>query len=139
MQGYKPFEEKLFYTFSLSDRVPENNFYRRLKSVLDLSFIRKHTMCYYVKEGQPSIDPVVFFKFMLIGYLENLALDRKIFEQASMRLDMLHFLNYNIDEPLPWLSTLSRTRKLYGEELFLKIFNHILGICVHAGMVDGKI
>lgn len=43
MQGCKPFEEKLFYTFSLSDRIPENNFYRRLKSILDLSFIRKYT------------------------------------------------------------------------------------------------
>lgn len=139
MQGCKPFEEKLFYTFSLSERVPENNFYRRLKSILDLSFIRKYTMCYYGKEGQASIDPVVFFKFMLIGYLENLASDRKIVEQASMRLDMLYFLNYNIDEPLPWHSTLSRTRKLYGEELFLKVFNHILELCVHTGMVNGRI
>jgi hypothetical protein len=55
MQGCKPFEEKLFYTFSLSERVPENNFYRRLKSILDLSFIRRYTMCYYGKEGQALI------------------------------------------------------------------------------------
>ncbi|WP_154029891.1 transposase [Bacteroides ovatus] len=139
MQGCKPFEEKLFYTFSLSDRIPENNFYRRLKSILDLSFIRKYTTCYYGKEGQSSIDPVVFFKLMLIGYMENIASDRKIVEQASMRLDMLYFLNYDIDESLPWHSTLSRTRKLYGEELFLKVFNHILELCVHAGLVDGRI
>ena len=139
MQGCKPFEEKLFYTFSLSDRIPENNFYRRLKSILDLSFIRKYTTCYYGKEGQSSIDPVVFFKLMLIGYMENIASDPKIVEQASMRLDMLYFLNYDIDESLPWHSTLSRTRKLYGEELFLKVFNHILELCVHAGLVDGRI
>lgn len=55
---------------------------------------------------------------MLIGYMENIASDRKIVEQASMRLDMLYFLNYDIDESLPWHSTLSRTRKLYGKELF---------------------
>lgn len=48
------------------------------------------------------------------------------------------FLNYNIDEPLPWHSTLSRTRKLYGEELFLKVFNHILELCIKTGMVDGR-
>ncbi|MCE8488728.1 transposase [Bacteroides thetaiotaomicron] len=76
---------------------------------------------------------------MLISYLENLASDGKIVEQASMQLDILYFLNYNIDGPLPWHSTLSRTRKLYGEELFLKVFNHILELCVHAGMVDGRI
>ena len=68
MQGYKSYEEKLFYTFRLSERVPVNNFYRRLKGVLDLSFIRKYTQEYYGKEGQTSIDPVVFFKLMLIGY-----------------------------------------------------------------------
>ena len=47
MQGYKSYEEKLFYTFRLSERVPVNNFYRRLKGVLDLSFIRKYTQEYY--------------------------------------------------------------------------------------------
>ena len=98
MQGYKSYEEKLFYTFCLSERVPVNNFYRRLKDVLDLSFIRKYTQEYYGKEGQTSIDPVVFFKLMLIGYLENIPSDRKIVEQAGMRLDMLYFLNYNIDK-----------------------------------------
>ena len=138
MQGYKSYEEKLFYTFRLSERVPVNNFYRRLKDVLDLSFIRKYTQEYYGKEGQTSIDPVVFFKLMLIGYLENIPSDRKIVEQVGMRLDMLYFLNYNIDEPLPWHSTLSRTRKLYGEELFLKVFNHILELCIKTGMVDGR-
>lgn len=51
MQGYKSYEEKLFYTFRLSERVPVNNFYRRLKGVLDLSFIRKYTQEYYGKEG----------------------------------------------------------------------------------------
>ena len=56
MQGYKSYEEKLFYTFRLSERVPVNNFYRRLKGVLDLSFIRKYTQEYYGKEGQTSID-----------------------------------------------------------------------------------
>lgn len=66
---------------------------------------------------------------MLIGYMENIVSDRKIVEQASMRMDMLYFLNYNIDEPLPWHSTLSRTRKLYGEELFKSIQSYIRTMC----------
>jgi hypothetical protein len=28
-------------------------------------------------------------------------------------LDILFFLGYDIDEPLPWHSTISRTRQLY--------------------------
>ena len=39
MQGKKIYQEKLFNQFRLSDRVPENNFYRRLKAVLNLEYI----------------------------------------------------------------------------------------------------
>jgi transposase len=75
---------------------------------------------------------------MLIGYLENINSDRKIVETASMRIDMLYFLGYDIDEPLPWHSTLSRTRQLFGEEVFLEVFRNILKMCVLKGMVSGK-
>lgn len=50
MQDYKSYEEKLFYIFRLPERVPINNFYCRLKDVLDLPFIRKYTQEYYGKE-----------------------------------------------------------------------------------------
>lgn len=138
MQGCKNYQEKLFLSFRLSDKVPKSNFYRRLKEVLDLSFIRRQTAKYYGKEGQKSIDSEIFFKLMLIGYLENLNSDRKIIEHASMRMDMLYFLGYDVDEELPWHSTLSRTRNLFGEEVFLNLFRKILSMCVEQGMVCGK-
>jgi transposase len=138
MQGIKDYQEKLFLNFRLSERVPKENFYRRLKQTLDLSYLRGLTKQYYGMEGQKSIDTEVFFKLMLIGYLENINSDRKIIEQAQMRLDMLYFLGYDLDESLPWHSTLSRTRKLFGEEVFLELFRHILILCVENGMVSGK-
>ena len=138
MQGKKQFTEKLFTSFQLSDRVPEDNFYRRLKSVLDLQWLYRATKKYYGSEGQKSIDPVVFFKLMLIGYLENLGSDRRIITTVSMRLDMLYFLGYDIDEELPWHSTLSRTRQLYGEELFKQLFKDVLKQCINKGMVAGR-
>jgi transposase len=118
MQGKKQYTEQLFKIFQLSDRVPEDNFYRRLKDMLDLKWLYAVTKKYYGTEGQQNIDPVVFFKFILIGYLENLGSDRRIINTVSMRLDMLFFIGYDIDECLPWHSTLSRTRQLYGEEVF---------------------
>ncbi len=72
MQGNKHYSEKLFISFRLSERVPEDNFYRRLKERLDLSHLHKLTEKYYGREGRKSIDVEVFFKLMLIGYLENL-------------------------------------------------------------------
>src|SRR5215216_7001503 len=98
MQGKKQFTEKLFTSFQLSDRVPGDNFYRRLKGLLDLGWLYKATKKYYGAEGQKSIDPVVFFKLILIGYLENLASDRRIISHVGMRLDLLYFIGYDIDE-----------------------------------------
>ena len=138
MQGKKLYSEKLFTSFQLSDRIPEDNFYRRLFRELDLQFVYKLTSKYYGKEGQQSIDPVVFFKLILVGYLENLNSDRKIIAHCSLRLDILFFLGYDIDEQLPWHSTISRTRALFGEEVFKSVFQSILSLCVKKGMVGGK-
>jgi transposase len=69
MQGRKKYQEKLFTNFQLSERVPQDNFYRRLKETIDLNFLYAATAQYYGSEGQKSIDPVVFFKLLLVGYL----------------------------------------------------------------------
>lgn len=137
MQGRKQYQEKLFTQFQLSQRVPEGNFYRRLKDIVDLRWLYKKTRKYYGSEGQKSIDPVVFFKLILIGYLENLGSDRRIIQTVSMRMDMLYFLGYDLDEDLPWHSTLSRTRQLYSEEVFRLLFRKVLSQCIDKGMVGG--
>jgi len=139
MQGKKQYQEKLFLSFQLSERVPESNFYRRLRETLDLKFLYKLTEDYYGKEGQKSIDPIVFFKICLVGYLENIISDRKLIEFSSMRLDVLFFLGYDIDEELPWHSTISRTRQVFTESVFEQVFNKILQMCVEKGMVSGKV
>ena len=101
MQGTKRYEEKLFVSFRLSERIPPDNFYRRLKEEPDFSDLREKTKPYYGIEGHKSIDPEFFFKLMLAGYLENISSDRQIIEHCSLRLDILYFLGYDIDEPLP--------------------------------------
>ena len=138
MQGKKTHQEKLFIQFQLSDYVPADNFYRRLKSLLNLDFLYQSTSKHYGKEGQKSIDPVVFMKLMLVGYLENINSDRRIIASSGMRMDILYFLGYDLGEELPWHSTLSRTRKLYGEETFLDLFKQVLKLCIDQGLICGK-
>ncbi|MFL0062746.1 transposase [Tenacibaculum maritimum] len=98
MQGKKIYQEKLFYNFQLNDRVPKTNFYRRLAAVLNLDYLYSSTKEYYGTSGQKSIDPVVFFKLCLVGYLENIISDRKLISHCSMRLDILYFIGYDLDE-----------------------------------------
>jgi transposase len=138
MQGKKNYQEKLFLNFQLSSAVPEDNFYRRLNHLIDFTFLYKATAKYYGSEGQRSIDPIVFMKLMLVGYLENCNSDRRIISISKMRLDILYFIGYDIDEELPWHSTLSRTRQLYGEEVFMELFKNVLKQCLDKGMISGK-
>jgi len=137
MLGKKDYQEKLYLSFSLSSRIPENNFYRRLKKTLDLQFVRNMARPYYGREGQKSIDPTVFFRLMLVGYLENIISDRQLIEHVSMRMDLLYFIDHDIDDPLPWHSTISRTRKLLPDAIFEEAFDRVLAMCVEKGMVAG--
>lgn len=127
----------MFTDFRLSDRIPKENFYRRLKGAIDLDFLYPLTKGFYGQSGQKSIDPVVFFKLCLVGYLENIISDRKLIGHCSMRLDILYFLGYDMDEDLPWHSTISRTRQLYPESVFEEVFTKVFSLCVEAGMVSG--
>lgn len=110
MQGKKAPQEKLFVFYRLSDHIAQDNIYRRLDELIDFSFLYKETADYYGKVGPQSIDPIVFMKLLLFGYLENLNSDRAIIRAASNRMDVRYFIGYDIDEALPWHSTLSRTR-----------------------------
>jgi transposase len=138
MQGKKDLHPKMLYQVYLQDLVSADNFYRLVDKAIDFRFLYKATKKYYGDEGQESIDPVVFFKICLVGYLNNINSDRKLIEYCSNCLDVRLFIRYDIDEPLPWHSTISRTRQLYGEEVFLELFKKVLSLCVEKGMVRGK-
>lgn len=137
MQGHKQFPDRVVLRFRLSERVPKQNLYRRLAELLDWSFLYEQTQALYSHTGQPSLDPVVFFKLMLVSRLENLVSDRRLVEHCSLRLDILYFLGYEVDEDLPWHSTISRTRQLFPAAVFEHLFDHVFAQCVAAGLVTG--
>ncbi|MFN7436463.1 MAG: IS1182 family transposase, partial [Bacteroidota bacterium] len=138
MQGRKDLSPKIMYQVHLDMLVSQDNFYRKLDAALNLHFLYKATSKYYGSEGNESIDPVVFFKIILVGYFNNINSDRQLLRYCSNCLDVRLFLRYDIDEELPWFSTISRTRQLYGEEVFITLFKKILSLCVDKGMVRGK-
>lgn len=137
MMGKKRFQAKLMYTVSMEDLVPEDNFYRRLDRLLDLRFLYHECKELYGTTGNPSIDPVVFFKLLLFGYFENIICDRGLVRRAADSLGVRLYLGYDIDEDLPWHSTVSRTRALMREDVFEKLFTRVIEICAEAGLVDG--
>lgn len=80
---------------------------------------------------------MVFFKLALVGRLENIVSDRRLVEHCGLRLDILYFLGYEMDQDLLWHSTISRTRRLYPAAVFEHLFDHVFAQCVAAGLVAG--
>jgi Transposase and inactivated derivatives len=137
MQGRKDFTDKVVTRFRLSERVPAHNLYRQLAELVDWSFLYQETRTLYSHTGQPSLDPVVFFKLVLVGRLENLVSDRRLVEHCALRLDILLFRGDEVDEELPWHSTVSRTRQLFPTAVFERLFDHVFAQCVARGLVAG--
>jgi hypothetical protein len=52
LQGRKQHSKKRFLSFQLSDCVPVEGFYRRLKEILDLNWQFAATKKYYRDQGQ---------------------------------------------------------------------------------------
>jgi len=118
--------------------VLQDNFYRRLSEFLDLRFVYQECKKIYGKTGNPSIDPVIFLKLVLFGYFENIISDRELIRRASDSLGVRLYLGYDLDEELPWHSTISRTRGIIPKLVFEKLFDKILQMCVDKAMVGGE-
>jgi transposase len=69
MMGKHKFAPKLYYQLSLARLVPEDHLLRQISEAIDFSLIHPLTRPYYSYTGQPSVDPIVLFKTLLVGYL----------------------------------------------------------------------
>jgi transposase len=126
------------HNVSLEDLVPADNFYRRLEKTLDLSFVRDLVRPLYARGGRPSVDPVVFFRLQLVMFFEDIRSERQLMEVAADRLSIRWFLGYDLGEPLPDHSSLTRIRERYGLEVFRRFFERIVEECMDAGLVWGQ-
>ena len=119
MMGVKQrFFAPIPHDVSLEDLVPRDNLYRRLEEELDLSFVRELVRPLYAKGGRPSVDPVVFFRLQLVMFFEDIRSERELMRVAADRLSVRWFLGYDLHEPLPDHSSLTRIRERYGLESF---------------------
>lgn len=138
MMGIKHRDAKLFYNIRLEDIVPGDHILRRLSNRVDFSFIRPLTKSYYSHTGQPSIDPIVLFKMMLIGYLFNISSERKLAKEIRVNLAYRLFLGYDLDEVTPTHSVLSKARRRFELGIFSNFFNKVVELCKEAGLISGE-
>src|SRR5947207_3744325 len=123
---------------TLEALVPADHFYRHLERSLDLGFVRALVRDAYAESGRPSIDPVVFFKLQLVLFFEGLRSERQLLRVVADRLSLRWYLGYDLTEPLPDHSSLSRIRERYGLDIFRRFFEAIVEQCLPAGLVWGQ-
>jgi transposase len=138
MIGHKERAFALLPCVSLESLVPANHFYRHLDQVLDLSFVHNVVQGCYASCGRPSVDPIVFFKLQLVMFFEDVRSERQLMRLVGDRLSVRWYLGYNLDEPLPDHSSLTRIRTRYGLEVFRRFFDTVVEQCQHAGLVWGR-
>ncbi len=133
-------QPKLFYnSFSLEQRVHQNHPLRKIKHLIDFSFIRSEVENLYGYNGNQSIDPAVILKLMFLLFYENVKSERALADQLPVRLDWLWFCDYDIDDKTPNHSVISKARQCWGVDVFTKFFQNILLQCINANLVDGDI
>src|SRR5258708_37742399 len=138
MMGTKERSFAPLVNVSLEDLVTTDLFYRRLERTLDVSFVREFVQETYAGEGRPSIDPVVFFKLQLVMFFEGIRSERLLMRHAEDRLSVRWYVGYDLDEPLPDHSCLTRIRTRYGGEMFRRFFEAIVDQCQQAWLVRGE-
>src|SRR6266700_7255645 len=138
MMGMKERQFAPLINVSLEALVPQDHFYRHLEKSLDLSFVRAFVQKTYAGGGRPSIDPIVFFKLQLVMFFEGIRSERLLMRHAADRLSVRWYLGYDLSEPLPDHSSLTRIRERYGVDIFRRFFEKIVEQCQQAGLVWGK-
>jgi transposase len=126
------------HDLSLEDLLPKEHFYRRLEAALDLAFVRELVEPRYAEGGRLSVDPVVFFKLQLVMCFEDIRSERQLMGVVADRLSLRWYLGYDLQEPLPEHSSLTRIRERYGLSVFRRFFEWIVQMCGEAGLVWGE-
>jgi transposase len=144
---FKPHSQpipELFIAFSELVRPATTPFYARLDQTLQSFDFATQARCLCAPaysatgRGRPGIDPVVYFKMLMVGFFENIASERGIAERCSDSISIRAFLGYDLTGTTPDHSTLSVIRQRLGEDVYNRVFLVILTALDKHGLLKGK-
>ncbi len=102
-------------------RAGGNPFYRALDRLLRENgfdgFAEEACREFYAgKRGRPGVPPGVYFRMLMVGYLEGIGSERGIAWRCADSFSLREFLGYGLSENPPEHSTLSKTRRRLSVE-----------------------
>jgi transposase len=131
---------QLFYVFRLDEAIPDDHLVRKIRAVLDLSWVHAELRPYYSEVGRPSIDPVLMIQMLIIGYVFAIRSERQICREVQVNLAYRWFCDLGLEDAIPDHSAFSRARneRFRQSGIFRRVFERVVGSCIEAGLVGGE-
>jgi transposase len=131
---------QLFYEFRLDEAVPDDHLVRKIKVLLDLSWVYAELAPYYSEIGRPSIDPELMIRMLIIGYVFAIRSERQICREVQVNLAYRWFCDLGLEDAIPDHSAFSRARneRFRESDIFRRIFERVVETCIEAGLVGGE-
>lgn len=126
----------------IEDLVLQDHLLRKIGKYIDFSFITEKVRPYYYENnGRPSIDPVVLFKMMFIGYLFGVRSERQLEREIQTNITYRWFLGLNLGDKVPDHTAISwkRRTRFADTTVFQDIFDEIVLLAMNHRMVGGRV
>jgi Transposase domain (DUF772)/Transposase DDE domain len=122
---------------------PAHPFYQRLNRVLQEAdfdtFVEDLCRPYYAEGlGRPGIPPGIYFRMLVVGYLEGLDSQRGIAWRCSDSRSLRDFLGYLPTEATPDHSSLTKVRQRLPEVVHEEVFAWVLRLADANGLLHGQ-
>ncbi|ASK63859.1 IS5/IS1182 family transposase [Virgibacillus phasianinus] len=127
---------------SIEDLVPQNHLLRKIDKYIDFTFILDKVRPYYCEDnGRPSLDPLVLFKMMFIGYFFGIRSERQLEREIQVNIAYRWFLGLKISDPVPHHSTISwnRRTRFKDTDVFQEMFDETVHLAMNHRMVGGRV
>ena len=101
-------------------------------------FVEELCQSHYRSGGRPSIPPGVYFRMVMIGYLEGIDSQRGIAWRCEDSLALRRFLGKGLSEQTPDHSSLTRIRDRLPLEVHQEVFQYILYVIEQHGLLQAQ-
>lgn len=139
MMGVADTQKQMFHTVQISDLVPEDHPFRKIKPLIDTQRIRELCAPFYCEDnGRPSIPPEQLFLALLGGFLLGVRSDRKLIMELQCNMAFRWFVDLDITSPVWDASTFSKNREHRFDEsgVLETLFDDTVKIAIERGLVS---
>ena len=127
------------------EQPPDPDFYERLRQHLTqivfdqrVSALCEPLYCGTYLDTKIRIDPVVYFKMLMVGFLENLSSERAIAKRCSDSLSVRALLGFDSKEASPGEPELCAIRHRLESRVYEEVLEIILLALKSHGLLDGE-